>query len=75
MEKLALDACGKLCSMRQAADILGIRYQTIRRWTTEGRIDSVKLGTRRLIAESTLKRVFADGWQQRRVVRLFRLFR
>ena len=68
MEKLALDACGKLFSMRQAADILGIRYQTIRRWTTEGRIDSIKLGTRRLVAESTLKRLVAEGWQQRRAV-------
>jgi len=68
MEKLVLDSCGKLFSMRQAADILGIRYQTIRRWATEGRIDSVKLGTRRLVAESTLKRLVAEGWQQRRVV-------
>ena len=68
MEKLALDACGRLFSMRQAADILGIRYQTIRRWTTEGRIDSVKLGARRLIAESTLKRFVAEGWHQRRGV-------
>ena len=68
MEKVALDACGKLFSMRQAADILGIRYQTIRRWATEGRIDSVKLGARRLVAESTLKRLVAEGWQQRRVV-------
>jgi len=68
MEKLALDACGKLFSMRQAADILGIRYQTIRRWTTEGSIDSVKLGRRRLVAESTLKRLVAEVWQQRRVV-------
>jgi excisionase family DNA binding protein len=68
MEKLALDACGRLFSMRQAADILGIRYQTIRRWTTEGHIESVKLGTRRLVAESTLKRLVAEGWQQRRVV-------
>ena len=68
MEKLALDACGKLFSMRQAADILGLRYQTIRRWTTEGRIDSVKLGARRLVAENTLKRLVAEGWQQRRMV-------
>jgi len=68
MEKLVLDSCGKLFSMRQAADILGIRYQTIRRWTTEGSIDSVKLGRRRLVAESTLKRLVAEGWQQRRVV-------
>jgi len=68
MEKLVLDACGKLFSMRQAADILGIRYQTIRRWTTEGSIDSVKLGRRRLVAESTLKRLVAEVWQQRRVV-------
>jgi excisionase family DNA binding protein len=68
MEKLALDACGRLFSMRQAADILGLRYQTIRRWTTEGRIDSIKIGARRLVAESTLKRLVAEGWQQRRVV-------
>ncbi len=68
MEKLALDACGRLFSMRQAAEILGIRYQTIRRWTTEGRIDSVKLGARRLVAESTLKRLVAEGWQQRRLI-------
>jgi len=68
MEKLALDACGKLFSMRQAADILGIRYQTIRRWTTEGRIDRIKLGTGRLVAESTLKKLVAEGWQQRRLV-------
>ena len=68
MEKLVLDSCGKLFSMRQAADILGLRYQTIRRWTTEGRIDSIKLGARRLVAESTLKRLVAEGWQQRRVV-------
>jgi excisionase family DNA binding protein len=67
MEKLTVDACGRLFSMRQAAEILGIRYQTIRRWTTEGRIDSVKLGARRLVAESTLKRFLAEGWEQRRV--------
>jgi excisionase family DNA binding protein len=65
MEKVALDVCGRLFSMRQAADILGLRYQTIRRWTTEGRIDSIKLGARRLVAESTLKRLVAEGWQQR----------
>jgi excisionase family DNA binding protein len=68
MEKLALDACGKLFSMREAADILGILYQTVRRWTTEGRIDSVNLGARRLVAESTLNKLVAEGWQQRRVV-------
>lgn len=68
MEKVALDACGRLFSMRQAADILGVRYQTIRRWATEGRIESVKLGARRLVAEGTLKRLVAEGWQQQRVV-------
>jgi len=45
---------GKLISIKDAALRLGIATITAYRWAEDGRLPSVKLGSRRLIAEATV---------------------
>lgn len=44
-----------LISVQEAARRLSVSFWTIYRWTQEGRLPSVQLGRRRLIAESDLQ--------------------
>lgn len=51
----------KLVSIHDAAAVLGISPWTLRAWIGQGKITSAKLGTRRLIPESEVKRLFAES--------------
>lgn len=51
----------KLNSLETAAQRLAVSVWTVRRWCQTGRLASIKLGTRRLIAESELQRAIAEG--------------
>ena len=44
-----------LLSVEQAACRLGVSFWTVYRWAQEGRIWSIQLGRRRLIAEADLQ--------------------
>jgi excisionase family DNA binding protein len=50
-----------LRSIDVAAERLSVSPWTIRAWAAEGRLKSVKLGSRRLIPESEILRVIAEG--------------
>jgi excisionase family DNA binding protein len=50
-----------LRSIEIAAERLGVSPWTIRAWAANGRMKSVKLGSRRMIPESEILRVMADG--------------
>jgi excisionase family DNA binding protein len=50
-----------LNDLKTTAQRLAISVWTVRRWCQTGRLASVKLGTRRLIAEAELQRVMAEG--------------
>lgn len=45
-----------LCTINQACETTGLSYYCIRNWIREGKIKSVKSGTRNYINMSSLKR-------------------
>lgn len=51
----------RLISLDDAADRIGLSVWTLRRWVCQGRLPSVKLGGRRLLAESTIETLVAKG--------------
>jgi excisionase family DNA binding protein len=50
-----------LRSIESAAERLSVSPWTVRAWAADGRLKSVKLGSRRLIPESEILRVIAEG--------------
>ena len=50
---------GKLLTLKQAADRLGVSWWTVGRWARQRRFQTVKLGSRRLVPESELDRLIA----------------
>jgi excisionase family DNA binding protein len=48
---------GKLLTLKQAADRLGVSWWTLGRWARQGRFRTVRLGSRRLVPESELTRL------------------
>jgi len=56
----------RLVSIKDAAAILAISPWTVRAWITQGKITSAKLGARRLVPESELKRLLAEALTPRR---------
>lgn len=55
------DSIMRLLTLPEAADRLGISHWTVRRWATSGRIDSVRLGRRRLIPEQAVEKLIING--------------
>jgi len=51
----------KLLSLEVAAERLGVSVWTIRAWARDNRINTVKLGSRRLISESEVDRLVRNG--------------
>ena len=51
----------RLINIRDAAAILGISPWTVRAWIVQGKINSAKLGTRRLVPESEVKRLLVES--------------
>jgi excisionase family DNA binding protein len=58
-----LPGIGRLFTARQFAAVVQVKPQTIRNWIHEGRLTTLKVGTRRLIAESELLRLASAGWE------------
>lgn len=57
MERIGLE---KMYSVRQAADLLSLSHWTIRLWIGNGKLRSAKVGRRRVIRESELRRLISD---------------
>lgn len=51
----------ELFTRKQVARILGVGYWTVIWWEQHGRIESFKLGGRRRIRRSEIKRILAHG--------------
>ncbi len=45
----------KLLRIKQAADILGVNPETLRRWDNEGRLPSIRIGSRRGVGDRRYK--------------------
>jgi excisionase family DNA binding protein len=56
-----LNKVDQLYSIEAAAELLSLSPWTLRAWITQKRIGSVKLGSRRLIAQSEIKRLIREG--------------
>jgi excisionase family DNA binding protein len=54
----------QLNSMRQAAERIGVSYSMIKHMAATGEIRTVKIGRRRLVAESVLQRYIADKLEE-----------
>jgi excisionase family DNA binding protein len=55
---------GRLLSLEEAALLLSLSPWTLRRWALQGRIASVKMGTRRLLTEKTVNDLVAASFQE-----------
>lgn len=55
---------------REAADLLGIHPETLRRYAQQGLIESVRMGLNRVYPESALKRFLDANRETERVVSL-----
>ena len=53
-----------LLSVSQAAELLGIREQTVRKWLSVGRLAYVKVGRRTLLEQSAVSQLIEDGRRQ-----------
>lgn len=51
----------KLLSIKKAAESLSISPWTLRLWITQGKVASVKLGSRRLVHANEIERVIQDS--------------
>jgi excisionase family DNA binding protein len=51
----------KLLRIEQTADLLGVSPWTIRAWVAQGKLKSVKLGSRRLVPESEVVRLISEA--------------
>ncbi len=51
----------KLVGLYSVADRFSVSVWTVRKWVQLGKLSSVKLGKRRLIAESEIERIIAEG--------------
>ena len=58
------DHSDRLLTLKEAAERLGLSSWTLRRWCLQARIESVKLGGRRLIPESTIARMIEKSTQR-----------
>jgi excisionase family DNA binding protein len=56
-----IDDLDRLLSIEQAAEVLGVSVWTLRKWISDGKIRSAKLGSRRLIPVSELRRFINDA--------------
>lgn len=51
----------ELHGLDKVAERFDVSIWTIRKWCQEGRLSSIRLGARRLIRESEVQRVIAEG--------------
>lgn len=54
-----------LFSIPKTAKLLGeLSHWTIRLWISQGKLDSVKLGSRRMVPESEIRRIIEEGTEK-----------
>jgi excisionase family DNA binding protein len=51
----------RLAGLDAVAERLSVSVWTVRKWCQLGKVSSVKLGKRRLIAESEIERIMSQG--------------
>lgn len=51
----------KMISLYDAADILNVHYNTLRRWITQGKVRAVKIGRAWKISNLEIERIKAEG--------------
>jgi len=56
-----LNGLDRMLSVEQAADVLGISVWTVRKWICDGKIKSAKLGSRRMVPMSALKKFINEA--------------
>jgi len=54
---------GRLFPLSQAAAQIGIGHSTLRRWASEGRVKTFKIGRARRISEAEITRLLQGGFQ------------
>lgn len=57
------DDVDRLFSIEAAAELLSISAWTVRKWITDGKIKSCKLGSRRVIPRSEIRRIIENSLQ------------
>jgi excisionase family DNA binding protein len=50
-----------LLSVEKTAEVLSISPWTVRAWITKGKLGSTKLGSRRLVPQSEIEKLIANG--------------
>ncbi|MFP5265130.1 MAG: helix-turn-helix domain-containing protein [Blastocatellia bacterium] len=55
------DDLDRLLSLERTAQLLSVSIWTVRKWVSIGRIKSVKIGSRRLVAKSEVQRITSEG--------------
>lgn len=50
-----------LNSIERTADRLDISVWTVRAWITQGKLDSIKLGSRRMIPEEAIEKLLKEA--------------
>lgn len=67
METETTKSLERLASFKEAEDLTGVSHWTWRRWSGEGRIETVKLGGRRLIPVKAIQDMIERNTQPARV--------
>ncbi len=57
----------KLLRLDEAGVVLGVSHWTLRRWSKQGRLKTVKLGSLRLIPREEVDRLIRRGFNKKRV--------
>lgn len=60
-ESITENQIDKLISLEAVAENLSLSLWTVRAWVSKGRIKSKKLGSRRLVPVSELRRLINEG--------------
>jgi excisionase family DNA binding protein len=55
---------GRLLSLKQAAEQLGLSAWTLGRWARQGRFQTVRLGGRRLVPECVISKLIEGNLRQ-----------
>jgi excisionase family DNA binding protein len=61
---MATSVSGKLISIREVAQRLGLSKVSVYRWTECGKLPSLKLGGRRLVSEAAIDALVASAMGQ-----------
>lgn len=57
-----------LLKIREAAEILGVNTETLRRWDTDGHLKAVRIGTRRGIGDRRYRREDIENYLSKKII-------